>query len=184
MTGLITRATFVTGGAWFWPAVGAAILAVLAAQQLRIEHLKTEHAQTLATLAQKAQVAAQAAATAERAARTTERSIRDEQAENARKAAARLAVLAAAADRERASRERLRRDLAAYVARARAVPRDSAPGAHEPPAADAIGVLADVLGRADARAGVLAAFADRAHAAGLACEADYDAAYRGLKAWR
>jgi len=175
MTGLITRATFVTGGAWFWPAVGAAILAVLAAQQLRIEHLKTEHAQTLATLAQKAQVAAQAAATAERAARTTERSIRDEQAENARKAAARLAVLAAAADRERASRERLRRDLAAYVARARAVPRDSA---------DAIGVLADVLGRADARAGVLAAFADRAHAAGLACEADYDAAYRGLKAWR
>lgn len=36
-------------------------------------------------------------------------------------------------------------------------------------------VLADVLGRADQRAGQLAAAYDRARAAGLACEAAYDA---------
>ncbi|HEY4664443.1 MAG TPA: DUF2514 family protein, partial [Comamonas sp.] len=41
--------------------------------------------------------------------------------------------------------------------------------------ADAARVLADVLKRADERAGKLAAYADRARVAGLACEAAYDA---------
>lgn len=44
-----------------------------------------------------------------------------------------------------------------------------------PPAGDPIGVLADVLARADARAGVLAEYADRARIAGLACESAYQA---------
>ncbi|MES2187247.1 MAG: DUF2514 family protein [Pseudomonadota bacterium] len=50
-----------------------------------------------------------------------------------------------------------------------------APGKVSPPAGDPIGVLADVLGRADARAGLLADYADRARAAGAQCERDYDA---------
>jgi len=41
-------------------------------------------------------------------------------------------------------------------------------------AGDAIMVLADVLGRADRRAGDLASYADTTRAAGLKCERDYD----------
>jgi hypothetical protein len=40
---------------------------------------------------------------------------------------------------------------------------------------DPIGVLADVLGRADRRAGILAEYADSARIAGVACERAYDA---------
>jgi hypothetical protein len=53
--------------------------------------------------------------------------------------------------------------------------RDSPAGSQCQAAGDAIGVLADVLGRVDRRAGVLAAYADAARAAGLKCERDYDA---------
>lgn len=44
-----------------------------------------------------------------------------------------------------------------------------------PPAADTIGVLADVLTRADARAQRLARIADERGAAGVACEKAYEA---------
>ncbi|MFM5422218.1 DUF2514 domain-containing protein [Aeromonas veronii] len=47
------------------------------------------------------------------------------------------------------------------------------------PAAEPSVVLADVLGRADARAGELAAAYDRSRAAGLACERAYDALRAG-----
>ncbi|MDN7729246.1 DUF2514 family protein [Burkholderia orbicola] len=40
---------------------------------------------------------------------------------------------------------------------------------------DALDLLADVLGRADQRAGELAEYADRARIAGQQCERDYDA---------
>ncbi|WP_429129270.1 DUF2514 domain-containing protein [Aeromonas veronii] len=47
------------------------------------------------------------------------------------------------------------------------------------PAAEPSVVLSDVLGRADARAGELAAAYDRSRAAGLACERAYDALLAG-----
>lgn len=47
------------------------------------------------------------------------------------------------------------------------------------PATEPSVVLADVLGRADARAGELAAAYDRSRAAGLACERAYDALRAG-----
>ena len=92
-------------------------------------------------------------------------------------------AIAADRDRARAAEHRLRDQLATLVQRYRA---DGTPSANpaaagqQPPAGDAIGVLADVLGRADQRAGELADAADRAHAAGLACERDYDAARAAL----
>lgn len=49
-------------------------------------------------------------------------------------------------------------------------------------AGDAIGVFADVLGRADRRAGILADIADTARIAGLKCEADYDSLTPGPQA--
>lgn len=71
----------------------------------------------------------------------------------------------------------LRKQLASYAAAAR---NTAAVGA-SPPASDPIGVLADVLGRADERAGKLAQFADAAHIAGLACERSYDALTQTVK---
>lgn len=72
-----------------------------------------------------------------------------------------------------ASGRDLRVRLAGAVAAARAA---SAAGGET--AGDPIGVLADVLGRADERAGVLAGYADEARTAGLACERSYDALVR------
>jgi hypothetical protein len=62
---------------------------------------------------------------------------------------------------------RLRQRLAAHQERAAA----ACPGA---PTGDPIGVLADVLRRADDRAGILAAYADATRLAGQACERAYD----------
>jgi len=72
------------------------------------------------------------------------------------------------------ARDALRVQLNAYV-RAYARPSDPAASAAGTPAGDPVGVLADVLDRADARAGELADFADRSRIAGLACERAYDA---------
>jgi hypothetical protein len=52
--------------------------------------------------------------------------------------------------------------------------RHPGPAGGGTPAGDAIGVLADVLERADTRARILAAFADESRAAGLACESAYE----------
>lgn len=65
----------------------------------------------------------------------------------------------------------LRKQLASFTAATR---HPAAPSAGAP-TDDPIGVLADVLSRADERAGKLAEFADAAHIAGLACERSYDA---------
>ena len=53
--------------------------------------------------------------------------------------------------------------------------RHSASAAGGSPAGDALDLLADVLGRADARAGELAAIADERGVAGQQCERSYDA---------
>lgn len=104
--------------------------------------------------------------------------------ENDAKEARRVqATLTADRDRALASERRVRDQLTAITGSYRALVAagaDAAAAGHQPPADDAVGVLADVLGRADRRAGVLAAFADAAHAAGAACERNYDAARAAL----
>ncbi|VWC27090.1 gp23 [Burkholderia lata] len=58
--------------------------------------------------------------------------------------------------------------------------RHSAAPAGSPAAGDTLDLLADVLGRADQRAGDLAEYADRAGMAGQQCERDYDALTFGV----
>lgn len=65
------------------------------------------------------------------------------------------------------------------AARAGKCPSNPAATQSGSPAAEPSVVLADVLGRADARAGELAAAYDRSRAAGLACELAYDALRAG-----
>lgn len=66
--------------------------------------------------------------------------------------------------------------LAARAGKCPGNPSTTKPGT---PATEPGVVLADVLGRADARAGELAAAYDRSRAAGLACERAYDALLAG-----
>jgi len=67
----------------------------------------------------------------------------------------------------------LRDELAKYRKRAACAP--AAPGSKDQPGGDPIGVLADLLTRADARAEVYAATADARRATAAVCEAKYDA---------
>jgi len=69
---------------------------------------------------------------------------------------------------------RLRSQIAVYTAAARRAAGNPAAAGDSTPAGDPIGVLADVLGRADKRAGILATYADAARAAGLQCERSYE----------
>jgi hypothetical protein len=85
-----------------------------------------------------------------------------------------LAAARADAGREHASADRLREQNAGATRAWRDALGDSAAGGQCAAAGDAIEVLADVLGRADRRAGELASYADAARIAGLKCEADYD----------
>ncbi|WP_321940071.1 DUF2514 family protein [Paraburkholderia sp. J8-2] len=68
----------------------------------------------------------------------------------------------------------LRKQLATYEQQARLAQHSGATG-DSAATGDPIGVLADLLRRADDRAGVLAEYADRARIAGSECERDYDA---------
>ncbi|HDR8930423.1 TPA: DUF2514 family protein [Burkholderia vietnamiensis] len=115
--------------------------------------------------------AARAQTEAVEAARTEEQrrtAAQQEIAENAAKerdqASADAAAAASAADG-------LRKQVAVLVEHA----RHPATTAGSAPAGDPLDLLADVLGRADQRAGELAEYADRARIAGQQCERDYDA---------
>ncbi|MDW3686568.1 DUF2514 family protein [Cupriavidus sp. CV2] len=69
---------------------------------------------------------------------------------------------------------RLRQRVAELLAAGRAAGNPAPTGTGQA-AGDPLDVLADVLGRADKRAGELAAYADAARIAGQACERAYDA---------
>ncbi|MBR8201701.1 DUF2514 family protein [Burkholderia vietnamiensis] len=115
--------------------------------------------------AQKVQLAAVAAARAEEQRRTAAQSEVAKDANQQRTAA--LADAFAA----RAAAGSLQQRVDQLVAAA----RHPAAAAGSPAAGDALDLLADVLGRADERAGELAEYADRARIAGQQCERDYDA---------
>ena len=170
-------------------ALAAAIVGTLiaaGAQQMRVSALKAEHAEYRAEQAalwrKQADLTAEAhrlALEADRAATQREQTLTATIESNAKEAKNAQTRIAADRDRALTSERSLRKQLDAITQRFGAVHAANAnPAAagQQPPAGDAIGVLADVLGRCDQRAGILADFADRAHAAGLACERDYDAA--------
>ena len=94
-------------------------------------------------------------------------------AEIASAAQAKSEANARAAAAARATADRVRSAAAAYAASAAA--GNTAPAGDCQAAEHAAGVLAELLGRTATRAAVLADLADRATAAGKACEASYDA---------
>lgn len=86
-----------------------------------------------------------------------------------------LAAARDAAARNAAAADRMRRDHASEAEQWRARLADSPSRADLEAASAAIDLLTDLLGRADRRAGELAAFADTSRAHGLKCERDYQA---------
>ncbi|MCA8239842.1 DUF2514 family protein [Burkholderia sp. AU32262] len=120
---------------------------------------------TTTIAAQKAQLGAVEAARAEEQRRTAAQSEIANDANKQRTAA--LADAFAA----RAAAGSLQQRVDQLVASA----RHPTTAAGSPATGDALDLLADVLGRADERAGELAAYADAARIAGQQCERDYDA---------
>lgn len=103
----------------------------------------------------------------EEARRNAERDQLIQEAQDAQKNAQNDAAVAAAAA------DGLRQRVAALVSEARSNPGTFQRGPGKP-SADALDLLSNVLSRADAAAGDLAAYADRLRVAGSACERQYD----------
>lgn len=164
----------------FWLIRGAIVAAALSAigggvawfahtqrnvgrEEVRAEWAAERQAYTAAALAE-----------AEGNARETKRRL-ERQQENQRAQDAELARARDDAARNAVAADRLREQNAGTARAWRDALGNSATERERTAAADAIGLLADVLGRADRRAGLLAAYADAARVAGLKCERDYDA---------
>lgn len=157
---ILALAALLTGSGWWARGIQA---------ERDVAHAAAAHAQALRSLADAATTASEHARAAERGASDRIHAIATE-AHDAIQNAYRDA---AAADRVA---QQLRQHIARLVAPAAGgAASDPGAAAAGPPAAGPGLVLADVLGRADGRAGELARFADQAHAAGLACERAFDA---------
>ena len=181
---------------WAFAAAGAVAGALLAGgvQQTRVSNAKAELAQVREQHAQAVADAALAKAAAHARALEIERELTareqalqatiDKQDQDARHAQAKHAADRAAAT---AAAGRLRDRLAtitrAASAGARVASGDAASLASErAAAADTTRMLAQLLQRASDRAGIVGVFADRAHAAGLACERAYGSAREAVTA--
>lgn len=176
--------TWLTGrlGRYLWPllAVAAALLsASLVVQTHRVASAKAatlKVAQQCAADKADAQAQALRQTTAYRAEETRRLVAQQEIADDL---AQKLARARADADIADAAAGRLQQRIGALVAAARAAAQHPAAAGAGAPADDAIGLLADVLGRADAAAGELAAIADQRGAAGQACQLAYDSLTAG-----
>lgn len=148
---------------WYVLAI-AALVALLGASHLQTQRVKTKAAEYRATVERNIRQAGEAARLLESSRQTNV----DREVTNAQP---KIAEERRDADTVR-SDDSVRRAATAAAGRACTNTRPAAPSA---PAGDPIGVLADVLGRADARAGRLAEIAGERGAAGALCEAAYDA---------
>ena len=166
-------------GTWLKSHISTAAALVLAValvgQTLRLHSAQMAGAHT-------ALACSNSALTAERAARFQDKEYRDledlfREKTNAidAKANKELEDARAAAARSGAAAGRLRADLAKYVAADRSRTKAATLAGQREASSDAVGVLADLFGRADDRAGKLAAIADDARIRGLACESFADA---------
>lgn len=135
---------------------------------------RTENAQTLRNIADITVKAAQAY-------RAQETQWVKSKEENARETATKIEAANADAASARSASNRLRQRVAALVSAARAAAAHPGAGPAVAPADDPAGMLANVLGRIDERAGVLAAHADAARIAGASCEREHDALTEPLR---
>lgn len=165
---------------WAYAAALAFLLTALGAQTVR---LSSAHS----TIDKERAAWAELVAKAEREAREQSeknRAIEKELSDVQETHAAETAAIHADLDRARAAASAaaggLRHAAQTAAERARKACAATSPAGVRETTDDAIGVLADVLGRIDERAGILADAADRAYIAGRACEREYDSAREAL----
>jgi hypothetical protein len=111
---------------------------------------------------------------ADRAQRTEEQRRAAAIAQEAANAQTRISALEDDVRHAGAAADGLRAAAAGAASRSRASACSATASAAQP-GGDPLGLLVDVLGRADKRAGELAEYADRLRVAGIACERSYDA---------
>lgn len=156
-------------------AAALALAGLLAVQTVRLHTAQMDAANTRTKNAQTLQHIADLTAKALHAVRAQEAQWAATQERNARETATKIEAASADAASARSASDGLRKRIASLVAEARG--RAANPGTKPAIEAtgDPIGVLADVLGSADQRAGVLAEYADKARIAGESCVRDYEA---------
>ena len=176
--------TTLRANAWKYTAIalGLGLGFALVLQTLRLADARLETAHTENTLQTERTTAARAALKASERYRKLEGNHRDELAQI--DADAQAAVAAADTGRARAvdARNRMQRDLADYLTQHRAAAQARAAAGQCAPDTAPADLLADMLRRADDRAGELAHVADTARARGLACERAYDSARTMIEA--
>lgn len=162
--------------AHLWQLAAVALAALLLVQTLRLADAQTSAAKAHATLQTERASAAKAAFLQSEHYRQKEgeHRVQIQQIETAGSAA--IAAADAGADRARAARKRMQRELADFITAHRQAAIARAAAGQCPPDTAAIDLLADLQQRADTRAGELAAIADTARARGATCERSYDAA--------
>lgn len=151
--------------------LSAAIVGLV--QQQRINSLRVQHANTLATVAQANEKAMQALAVYRDKVDAASRAMGNVIQTQGEKTGEKLQSLAAAVDGERAGRLRDSREFKQQISHWQSVARGASTAAERDASAAAIGVLADVFARLDARAGVYAATADRCRISANACQLAY-----------
>lgn len=158
---------------WVWATLCAAALASAAVSSYRLKSAQASHAEYVATAEKTARQLSEQY-------RAIEQEITRAQEINA----AEIAALHLGLDRARSSAaaasQRLRDAANAAAKRGRAGCATAPAALLRPPTDDPIGVLADVLGRADQRASVLADIADQRGIAGRACERAYQVMFDKL----
>lgn len=159
-----------------WIAAGVAAVAIAAAgvQTVRLAGEKEGFADARAEWADTRAEASRIRAKAESVEREKENRFQQEKDNAILEAKAKLDRVAADLVRSNRAAAGLRNAAAAAAERARQTSQGTQAGAGSPPAEDPAGVLADVLGSIDARAGILAKIADDSRIAGQACERSYD----------
>jgi len=176
--------TTLRANAWKYTAIalGLGLGFALVMQPLRLAEAQLETAHTENTLQTERTTAARMALKTSERYRTLEGKHRDEIAQT--DTTAQTALTAADAGRARAvdARNRMQRDLADYLTQHRAAAQARAAAGQCAPDTAPADLLADMLRRADDRAGELAHVADTARARGLACERAYDSARNMIEA--
>ncbi|WP_339091098.1 DUF2514 family protein [Variovorax paradoxus] len=161
-------------GNWRLIAV-AGLLALLGLQTVRLAEQRSDTASARTELADYRATAAESARLAERAQRTLEQTWRTRVDGVIQDGQKQIAAARADADRAGDAARQLHQQLATYRAAVRAASAAPAAAAGGPTTADPLDLLADLFGRADARAGELARIADKRGAAGTICERHADA---------
>ena len=159
-----------------WQLAALALAVLLAAQTLRLNSALLASATAKTTLSAEREMASRAALTASQRYRSLEGDYRESIDKIAAVGNAGIQHAADDADRARAARDSMRRELADYLTAHRTAALARAAAGECTPDTRAVGVLAELFDRADHRAGELAAIADEARVRGLACESAHDSA--------